>query len=577
MPMTPGRKVCEPPMNESLPPLSPNYASTKERVFTEQVEVHGKWPVEFQFRPARGDHRHLLVVFSSVGSKYGFGTMLDQVQCNILRIRDHFDGAASYYVARNMDFSVSDSIQALIQSYMERLRVGRDEVTLLGASKGASAALYYGVKYDYKNIVASTPQYFLGSYSKGHGQLGDAVLGEGQPDENVAIMDAVMPEVLSKETDFGRNIYVISSPGDYQYEEEVEHYLPALRKYENFHFLFVASPTVRRHEEVVRQALPSIWGIVHSLTEGAAPRWDSEPLSGPRAEDPEEAAQFLEELRGTDTVLAVLTRALFVNGKLEMNGHAFIPGASREGVKEETKRLVLEKAGRLRGKTAVFPLETTKEIRLYRDYWDGYFTEYAKGGFKLQQDFSLASLPRGNYTASVVVTSEDEGIERRTQLVSRATVDRRQCLGDAEILVRGGRKGVRIMKRNILGDDSGGVVYSLAKSWTRERKVHVEGVFFQPGRNADKITHGSYYLVLKGRNGCFSVPLEAKKNATAARDLRNDEDYGNYDWGYFSTPSREGVDVSHVPAGRYTLYVSLSAGGALFSKKAGKATLRKQG
>ncbi|MEW2066167.1 hypothetical protein [Streptomyces sp. NPDC007346] len=563
-------------MNDSLPPLSPNYASTKERVFTEQVEVHGKWPVEFQFRPARGDHRHLLVVFSSVGSKYGFGTMLDQVQCNILRIRDHFDDAASYYVARNMDFSVSDSIQALIQSYVERLRVSRDEVTLLGASKGASAALYYGVKYDYKNIIASTPQYFLGSYSKGHGQLGDAVLGEGQSDENVAIMDAVMPEVLSEETDFDRNIYVISSPGDYQYEAEVEHYLPALKKYENFNFLFVESPTVRRHDEVVRQALPSIWGIIHCLTEGAAPRWGSDLRIGPEAADPEEAADFLAELRGTDTVLAVLTRALFVNGRLEMNGHAFLPGVSREGVKEETKRLVLEKAGGPGGGAVVFPLESTKEIRLYRDYWDGYFAEYATGGFKLQEDFSLASLPRGNYTVSVAVGSEDEGIERRTQLVSRAAIDRRQCLGDSEILVRGGKKSLRILKRDIIGDDSGGLVYALAKSWSRDRKVHAEGVLFQPGRNADKISHGSYYLVLKGRNECFSFPLETKKNATAARSHRNDEDFGNYDWGYFSTPGREGVDVSHLPGGRYVLYVSFSAGGALFTTKAGKVTLPKQ-
>ncbi|MFC7510864.1 hypothetical protein ACFQV4_08055 [Streptomyces thermocarboxydus] len=166
-------------MNETLPALSPNYAAQRRHVFTEATEVHGKWPVEFQFRPARGDHRNLLVVFSSVGSRYGFGDALDSVQCHILRIRDHFDGGASYYVARDMDFSVSESVQSLIRSFMERLGVSRDGVTLLGASKGGSAALYYGIKYDYRNIVASTPQYFLGSYSHGHGQLGDAVLGEG--------------------------------------------------------------------------------------------------------------------------------------------------------------------------------------------------------------------------------------------------------------------------------------------------------------------------------------------------------------------------------------------------------------
>ncbi len=558
-------------MSDSLPPLSPNYATLKNRSFTESVEMHGKWPVEFQFRPARGDHRHLLVVFSSVGSKYGFGNMLEMVQCNILRIRDHFDGAASYYVARNMDFSVSDSIQSLIRSYMDRLRVTRNEVTLLGASKGASAALYYGVKYDYKNIIASTPQYWLGSYSKGHGQLGDAVLGEGQPDENVAVMDAVMKDVLAKEVDFDRNIYVISSPGDYQYEQEVKYYLPALREYRNFNFLFVDSPTVRRHEEVVRQGLPSIWSIIHSLTEGAAPRWGDVRIGPAAPEDPDEAAEYLEKLRNSNTALAVLTRILGVGGKVQMNGHAFIPGVSPEGVAEETKRLVLERDGR----TWVYPLETTKEMRLYREYFDEYFCEYEMGGFATQEDLSFESLPRGTYDVSVCITSENEGIERRTRLISPKVVDRRQACGDSELLVRGSRGGVKVIKRDIVGNDSPGVVFTVENKWERDQRLHAEGVFFLPGRSAGGETHSMYYLALQGRSQCYSFPLEARKNPNVVRPCIPAGDIGNYDCGYFSTPGDKGVDTTDVPAGRYTVWVSMSTGGALFSKKVGKFSLRK--
>jgi hypothetical protein len=557
-------------VSQTLPPLSPNYAAKKNRAFVEGVEVHGKWPVEFQFRPAHGDHRHLLVVFSSVGSKYGFGNSLEQVQCNILRIRDHFDGAASYYVARDMDFSVSDSIQALIDSHMRKLRVTRDEVTLLGASKGGSAALYYGVKYGYKNIVASTPQYFLGSYSHGHGQLGDAVLGEGQPAENVAVMDAVMPDVLGKEVDFDRNIYVVSSPGDYQYEQEVKHYLPALRKYDNFNFLFVDSPVVRRHDEVVRQALPSIWSIVHSLTEGAAPRW-GEVRIGPGPEDPEAASAHLAELRAGDTALAVANRVLFADGRLRMNGHAFLPGVSDKGEVAEEKRLVLEANGR----TWIHPLESTEEIRLYRDYFDEYFCEYATGGFATQDDLSLESLPRGTYELSVCITSKDEDIERRTRLISQRAVDRRQCQGDSEILVRGGKAGLKLVKRNIVGADSAGVAFTSEKTWARDGKVHAEGVFFLPGRNADREGHAVYYLVLQGRHGCYSFPLEARKNARLVRPQVAAEDVGTYDFGYFGTPNDTGIDVSDVPAGKYHLLVSMSTGGALFTKKAGRVTLRK--
>ncbi|MBG0850499.1 hypothetical protein I2W78_01150 [Streptomyces spinoverrucosus] len=555
-------------MKNLLPPLSPNYATQKNRAYKESVEVHGKWPVEFQFRPAQGDHRHLLVVFSSVGSKYGFGNALESVKCNILRIRDHFDGGASYYVARNMDFSVTDSIQALIADHMRRLRVTRDEVTLLGASKGGSAALYYGLKYDYKNIVASTPQYFLGSYSKGHAQLGDAVLGEGQSDENVAVMDAVMKDLLKKEADLKRNIYVVSSPGDYQYEQEVKHYLPALREYENFNFLFVESPTVRRHDEVVRQALPSILSIVYSLTEGAAPRW-GEVRIGTDPGDPEVASDYLAELRKRDTALATLTRAEFADGQLRLKGHAFLPGESADGPTAETKRLVLEKDG----ETRAYPLETTKEIRLYRDYFDEYFCEYAMGGFASQGDLAFTELPRGTYDVSVCVTSEDEGIERRTRLISQNAVDRRQNCGDSELLLRGGKGGLKLVKRDIVGIDSDGVCFSAVKAELRDRTVHAEGVFFLPGRNADRDTHAVYYLVLQGRSGCHSFPLAVKKNPGAVRPHKQPGDLGNYDSGYFSTGAA-GVDVSAIPAGKYSVLVSMSVGGALFTKKAGKVTLK---
>jgi hypothetical protein len=468
-----------------------------------------------------------------------------------------------------MDFSVSDSIQSLIESFMQRLRVTRDEVTVLGASKGGTAALYYGLKYDYKNIVASTPQYFLGSYSRGHGQLGDAVLGEGQSAENVAIMDSVMKDLLEKAVDFNRNIYVVSSPRDYQYEQEVKHYLPALREYENFNFLFVDSPTVRRHDEVVRQGLPSIWSIVHSLTEGAAPRWGDIRI-GPAAEDQEKASEHLAKLRNSDAALAVLTRALFVDGKVQMSGHAFIPGISSQGEVDETKLLVLEKDG----KTWVYPLESTKEIRLYRDYFDEYFCEYATGGFASQDEMSLESLPRGTYDVSVCITSKAEGIERRTRLISQRAVDRRQSSGDSEILVRGGKGGVKVIKRSVIGNDSDGVCFSLEKSWERDRKIHAEGVFFLPGRNADRETHALYYLVLQGKSGCYSFPLEVKKNAKLVRPHIRPEDLGNYDSGYFSTPGGGGIDATEVPAGRYNLLVSMSTGGALFTKKAGKLTLR---
>ncbi|MFE1440566.1 hypothetical protein [Streptomyces sp. NPDC058739] len=556
-------------MNTTLPALSPNYVTERSRVAKEHVEVYGKWPVQFQFRPAHGDHRHLLVVFSSVDSKYGFGAALDGVLCNVLRIRDHFDEGASYYVARNMDFSVSDSIQDLIQDYMQRLGLTRDEVTLLGTSKGGAAALYYGLKYDYKNIVSSTPQYFLGSYSKGHGQLGDAVLGEGQSDENVAVMDSVMKDLIEKEVDFNRNIYVISSPNDYQYEQEVKHYLPGLRAYENFNFLFLDSPTVQEHYQVTRQALPSVWSLVHALSEGLTPRF-GEVRIGAGTEDPEKASAYLAELRQRDTVAAALAGAVRIDGKLHLKGHAFLPGVSPDGPTAETKRIILEEKGR----SFDYPLDNRPGKKLYREYYDEYFCEYADGEFATDGGLDFTSLPRGTFDVSVSVASEAEGIERRTRLTSDKVIDRRLPFGDSEVIFRGGRAGLKVIKRNIVGADSPGARYSLVKAEADGHKLHAEGVFFLPGRNAERESHAAYYLVLQDRSSSYSFLLGAKKDPARVRPLVPEDDFGIYDAGYFTTGD-EGLDVSEVPAGRYSLYVSMSTGGSLITKKAGKITLKK--
>ncbi|SFD26490.1 hypothetical protein [Streptomyces aidingensis] len=566
----------------SLPPLSPNYALKHKWAFTEGVETHGRWSVEYQFRPARGHHPHLLVVFASVGTVWGFGNQLDQVQCNILRIKDRFDGGTSYYIARDMDCSLQEAVQAVIRGFAERLGLNsREQVTLLGHSKGGSAALYYGVKYDYRNIVMSTPQYFLGSYSHNHGNLGASVLGKGQPAESVAALDRVLPELLEAEKNFDRNVYLLSSPADYQYEQEVKHMLPALRRYDNFSFLFLRSPTIRRHEEVVRQGMPLVWSVLHALTEGMVPRLGELEL-GSDTEDPRAAAAHLAALRAGDTALAVLRQAAFDGGTARLAGHAFLPGRPGGPEPRETKRLVLERDGRC----WVFPLETTKAAKLYREYWDSFFCEYADGGFA-GQGLGFDGLPLGRFQVSVCITGDSDsgsgsgsgdgsaggGIERRTRLVARQPVDRRTAAGGTETVLRGGQGGIEIVRRSVIGTDSPALVVEVKKCREQDRTIDVEGVFFLPGRNADRAAHATYYLVLDGKPGRFSFPLQAGRNPAAVRRHVPPEDFGSYDFGYFTTPGGRGIDAGEVPAGRYRVLVSMSAGGALYTRKAGRISL----
>ena len=156
--------------------------------------------------------------------------------------------------------------------------------------------------------------------------LGEWVLGEGQPQENVDRLDSVLPELLAETTDLDRNIYLFSSTKDYQYEEHVVHFLPALRKYSNFNFFMVESPALVKHAEVTRHGLSVILSVIYALTEGTVPRF-GEVQVGSNEVDDDAAAEHLSDLRARDTAAGVLTAAQLTPERATLSGHAFLPAS----------------------------------------------------------------------------------------------------------------------------------------------------------------------------------------------------------------------------------------------------------
>ncbi|WP_217167162.1 hypothetical protein [Streptomyces sp. AC512_CC834] len=568
-------RPANPQPADTLPRTSENYRTVTTRNPEIRVEKWGNWEIEYEFTPAAGDHGNLLVVFSSVGSKYGFGNALSGVQCNVLRIRDRFDGGTSYYVCRDMDFSVSEAVEELICAYTEKLGLSRDEVVLAGSSKGGSAAIFYGLKYGYRNIVASTPQYFIGSYSQGHGVLGAYVLGEGEPQENVDTLDAVLPTLLAEDEDRDRNVYLVSSSRDYQYEEEVVHFLTALRKYSNFNLFMVESPALVKHAEVTRQGLSVILSIIYALTEGTVPRWGDVQI-GSNDVDEHAAATYLADLRTRDTALAVLTGATLTHQQARLTGHAFIPGVaaatqeSGNSGSRETKQLVLVRES----KAWVADADSVPADQLYLKYFDTHFAAYEDGGFACDVRELSDSLPEGAYDVFARVMSRNEAIDRRVPLVTYKPIDRRSASHGFEVVLKGDQKGVRLIKRSLADGGPGGTVFSVRRFLMDGQKLRVYGVFYLPGRNADHKNHAAYYLTLHGQDTAHTFDLKPLQMTEQVRPHVRSGDFGSYGYGFFTSPDGKGVDLSALPAGTYTVQVTMSAGGALFSHPAGRVDLR---
>ncbi|MFJ6754827.1 hypothetical protein ACIQNK_07335 [Streptomyces sp. NPDC091273] len=250
-------------------------AQNSRRVFT-GVDSAGAVPVEYRFSHARNGNRHLVVVFANryAPGEWGWANgKLDLLRSNILWIRDLFDGANTYYLCKGMDFSLEQSVAGLISRVMHALSLSPDQVTMFGSSKGGSAALFYGLKYGFRNIVASVPQFRIGTRVKeGNPDAVRVMMGEAT-EQNVRILDSVLPDLVHSGANRSANIYLISSPQDEQYASQVEPFIRLFQGHENFNFVYNDSPLITDHGKVTLRNLPTMIGLLNLLVEGISPRF----------------------------------------------------------------------------------------------------------------------------------------------------------------------------------------------------------------------------------------------------------------------------------------------------------------
>ncbi|MEV8030721.1 hypothetical protein [Streptomyces sp. NPDC086182] len=251
-------------------------SAAKGRRVIRGIDVSGAHPVQYRFAHARGGNRHLTVVFADIHAPDDYGWsdgILDNLCSNILWIRDRFDGGNTYYLCRDGDFGIEQSVIGLIQKVVKALGLTSDDVTLWGSSKGGSAALYFGLRYGFRNIVASVPQLRIGTFVRNmYPRTGRHMLGETMPEDRVRILDSVLTDLLASDANPDAHIYLVSSPQDEQYATQIEPYLGLLQRYPNFNFLFSESPHITGHGKVTQRNTPLLLGIAGLLVEGISPR-----------------------------------------------------------------------------------------------------------------------------------------------------------------------------------------------------------------------------------------------------------------------------------------------------------------
>lgn len=237
-------------------------------------------PVKFKFQPARKGVKHLIVIFSSIRADRTWldfdhdGPLLAHNRANLLWIHDDFGTEYSYYLVEGRNFEIEASVAQLIRAVLKSLDLTGAECTMVGMSKGGSAALLHGIGCDAKNIVALTPQLAIGSYlaNRKRAAIIEHMSGNSTK-EDIVWLNSIVPEGLRADKNKDRNVYLITSPYDPHCIDFLDDVLPNFRRYSNFNLISTASDLTRNHLQTLHYNVPLVVSLLTILAEGLAPRF----------------------------------------------------------------------------------------------------------------------------------------------------------------------------------------------------------------------------------------------------------------------------------------------------------------
>ncbi|GER21979.1 hypothetical protein NCCP1664_04760 [Zafaria cholistanensis] len=533
--------------------------------------------VEYKRRAGKLDRRHLIVMFTGLKpiDSYDFdGRSSADSQAHWLWMKDKFGGHYAYYVRRGMDPSIEHAVIGLIDAELERLGLTRDQCTLAGISKGGFAALYFGIKYNFRNIVASAPQIYLGTHTRTiRPKIFGRLSGNGGDREQRAL-DALIPDAVAADTGTDKNIYLFSSPQDQFHEVQVAPALEMFGKYPNFNYVETDSDLVRDHASTIRYNLPLVLSVLYAVADNIAPRFGRVRNGNPQ--DPRLREEILHRQRSSREAVAALSSARLAGPLFFPAGTGFLRGHEVDRPADLDARLVLAGSGGRRE----FALETAGDTAItFRHYRDA-ACNYRKGGFTSPRKagLDLSGLPGGTYEVLLRLAlpghgepaagpgSPGEPVE--VPLRSDLALHSESQHGGRLIRFRadGGRATLDI--RSVAGPAPKEAIFRLRKSWARGPLVHMDGDFAVRGVQMPERNTGTYYLVLRGNGELHARPLVCSGTNGPADSFG--DGLGNYACARFGTWKRQGVDVSGLPPGRYEVAVTLSCAGGIFTLPAGK-------
>ena len=527
----------------------------------EQIYSYKDISVNYIFESSKQDRRHLLVVFSGFSVDYELrGESYKGCRSNILWIKDHFCNDYAYYLCVNNDFSVESAVVGLIEKYRQELSLSKTQCTLMGFSKGGSAALYYGLTYDYKNIISSCPQIKIGSYLNSHWKRpAKHIMGKDYSLDDICRFDNLIPALLKSKSVIDKNIYLISSKNDAQYDDQIKPFVDCFSRCGNFNFICTSSMLAWQHNKVTRYNIPVILSIVYAHGEGIYPYFgDGVHSNGVSHYDAANSAVVLEKQRSSLTPVSVLHKVRMVDGVLFPEGHSIIKGYECAKYNQISQKFIISNSEA--SLTAILGKVINEELSYL--YFENVFCDYRAGGFTSfhNDGIDLSNLDLGVYSLGVRTGCGNVVVENT--LVSDKRITLQNVVKNKLFSLYSVSDKVFLSVSKLVDNNS--QVFEVKEKWIRDGFLHYEGVFAVKGVFVREWGECTYYITLRS-NVDFVFKL-----GICHFDYLNDvflDHKGEYAKSYFRSISKKGVDIRSLPVGTYKLFISMNKSGALFTKE----------
>lgn len=521
--------------------------------------------IKYIFKSAQLDNTNLLIIFSGFGLKSDFtydfrGKSLEGYRSNILWILDNFFDNCCYYICYKKNFHIEHAIIKFINELILQLNICKENCTLCGASKGASSALYYGIKYNFKNIIASCPQMKLGTFLKNiHPNTAIHMMDEINL-ESIDYFDSIIKNLLIYDKLIDKNIYLISSPVDEW--ETCEEYIPYFKKYKNFNHIITRSSCAWRHNKITSYNLPILQSILYSLGEGIIPKYGTVFNGIPLIKDKSWEDELQKQVQ-KNVCIATLSNASIKNGLFYPEGAAFIKGI--ESCKYGLFKKVLFFVS-IEGFYS-FSLGSIRNEELSKQYFENVFCDYSTGGYASPnyEGLDLSTLPLGNYKMVIKVNSPHKECQSACKYCLSKDI---YGISSDGKLVRCTQdiNGNAILQKFLPISTYQPNYFLVRNKWIQENLLHYEGDFIIYGIEIKNWGDCCFYLVLCNNQKCFPffIGMHNIERLNCFFD-----GCGIYQKSNFSTPQRKGIDFSSLPKGEYEIFITMHYKSSVFSKNTG--------